>query len=513
MIIDRFDKGAKQHPERVFIRGKGCVFTYEQARIASHAIAFGLCKAGLANGHVGLLAPNDPLALIAIIAIVRSGATYVPLNGGDGDETLAGFMDSADVEVLICHSAFAGRIEHLRALFPRLRQVISFDQELEPGGLFLENWMTIHKGESVEVKCDLDDVAIIKASGGTTGKPKAIMQTHRALETSYRMVNLYCAPQTDNPVHLIVAPLTHAAGATTLALAEFATTNIVAGSRSPGEILLEMESEKVSHVFLPPTVIYRLLAHENAQKCDLSALESVVYGAAPMSVKKLQQGLELWGPVFVQLYGQSEAPGVVSILSHRDHLLPKGADVSPLASAGRITGACEVALMDDEGNFATTGERGEIVLRGELVTPGYYKNEAANEEAHAFGWHHTGDIGLFDRSGFLHIVDRKKDMIISGGFNIYPGEVEQVIWSHPAVHDCAVVGVADEDWGEKVVAVVELKPGGQADEIAIIALCKEKLGSIKAPKKVVFRESLPRSPVGKVLKKDIRAQLNGAEAT
>jgi acyl-CoA synthetase (AMP-forming)/AMP-acid ligase II len=196
-------------------------------------------------------------------------------------------------------------------------------------------------------------------------------------------------------------------------------------------------------------------------------------------------------------------------MSRLDHLIsvPEG-EMNQLQSAGRPTGACEVALMDDDGNIVEgLGDRGEIVARGELVTPGYYKNPEANAEAHAFGWHHTGDIGIFDRNGFMYVVDRKKDMIISGGFNIYPKEIEQIIWSHDAVQDCAVVGAPDPEWGELVTAVIELKPGQKATEEEIIALCKERLGSIKAPKAVMFWEELPRSTVGKVLKKDIRTMV------
>lgn len=510
MIIDRFDQSAASTPDRLFVQGAGVKFTYGEAYVASHAIAAGLQEAGLAQGHVGLLSGNDPLALIALIAIIRAGATYVPLAGTDGDQSLGEFIDSADIGVLICHSAFAERLDNIRGFAPGLRHVVGLDRPWAGAGGSVRDWVRDHAGKRVDIRKSPDDVAIIKASGGTTGKPKAILQTHRALETAYRALNQFIAPKTDNPVHLVVAPLTHAAGATTLALAEFGTTNILAGKRDPAGILAEMEAEQVSHVFLPPTVIYRLLAHKDAATRDLSALESIVYGAAPMSVDKLREGLRLWGPVFVQAYGQSEAPGLVSVLSHRDHLIADGADTSPLRSAGRPTGACEVALMDDDGAIVAHGTPGEIVLRGDLVTPGYYKNDAANQEAHRFGWHHTGDIGLFDRDGFLHIVDRKKDMIISGGFNVYPSEIEQVLWGHASVQDCAVVGVRDADWGEIVTAVVELKSGMAADEAEIIALCKSRLGPVKSPKRVLFWQTLPRSAVGKVLKKDIRATLNEA---
>ena len=175
-----------------------------------------------------------------------------------------------------------------------------------------------------------------------------------------------------------------------------------------------------------------------------------------------------------------------------------------LISAG-FTPLMRLEVMSDDGRILPRGERGEIVLRGGLVMKGYYKNPQATEEASAFGWHHTGDIGVIDEDGFVYIVDRKKDMIITGGFNVFPSEIEQVLWSHPAVQDCAVIGVPDEKWGEAVKAVVELKPGAKATEAELIELAKQKLGGVKAPKSVDFMANLPRSPVGKVLKKDLRA--------
>jgi acyl-CoA synthetase (AMP-forming)/AMP-acid ligase II len=176
-----------------------------------------------------------------------------------------------------------------------------------------------------------------------------------------------------------------------------------------------------------------------------------------------------------------------------------------LMSCGRPMLLTQVEIMDDDGKLLPREERGELVVRGDLVMPGYLKNQAATAEASKFGWHHTGDVGLIDEDGFVYIVDRKKDMIITGGFNVYPSEIEQVIWSHPAVQECAVVGVPDEKWGEAVKAVVELKRGATAEAEEIIALCKSRLGSVKAPKSVEFWKALPRTPVGKVSKKDIRA--------
>jgi acyl-CoA synthetase (AMP-forming)/AMP-acid ligase II len=314
-----------------------------------------------------------------------------------------------------------------------------------------------------------------------------------------------CMPFDAPPVHLMVAPMTHAAGVCSFPMLPFGGTNIFMGTADPGAILAAIEKHKVTHIYMPPTLIYILLAHPNVRKHDYSSLRNLVYASAPMSVDKLVEAIEVFGPVLTQTYGQAEAAMICTFFSPADHM---GALESNkrhrLASCGKAVPLMRVEVMDDEGRVLPRGERGEIVVRGGLVMKGYYKNPQATAEASTFGWHHTGDIGVIDEDGFVYIVDRKKDMIISGGFNVFPSEVEQVLWSHPAVQDCAVIGVPDDKWGEAVKAVVELKPGARADEGELIALAKDKLGGVKAPKYVDFVATLPRSPVGKVLKKTLR---------
>ncbi|MFC9660020.1 class I adenylate-forming enzyme family protein [Nocardia sp. NPDC127606] len=507
MITDYFDAGAARYPERAFLQSDTLRLSYQDVVVASHAIAHGLTQEGLANGTIGILSPNHPDGFVAMLGILRAGATYVPLNARDHIEDLIWFMRFTEMSALVYHEQYLPHIDRIRSEVPTLTACIVFDDGTAAEHS-TEAWKRDHRGQSCNTRRDIDSIALIKASGGTTGRPKAIMQSHRCLLAAYRIVNQFTAPAKD-PVHLVVAPLTHAAGATAMGLSAFGTRNVMAPSTDPAVILELIEREQVTHIFLPPTMIYRLLAHPDAQTRDCSSLEYVIYGAAPMSVNKLEEGLKLWGQVFVQFYGQSEAPGVITCLTRQDHSLSDAA-VGHLASAGRPTGACEVALMDDDGRFVPAGERGEIVVRGELVCPGYLNNAEADAEAHRFGWHHTGDIGVFDESGYLYVVDRSKDIVISGGFNIYPSEIEQLIWSHPAVQDCAVVGVPDDDWGERLTVVVELKPESEVTAESIIAMCRNRFGSLKTPKQVEFWETLPRSSVGKVLKKDVRAKIIAA---
>jgi acyl-CoA synthetase (AMP-forming)/AMP-acid ligase II len=302
--------------------------------------------------------------------------------------------------------------------------------------------------------------------------------------------------------------MTHAAGGTAFSLLPLGGTQLFMAEVEPEVIMQMIERHKVTHLFLPPTVIYVMLSHPKVRDYDYSSLKYFLYAAAPMSADKLRQAIEVFGPVMVQSYGQAEAPMICTFMSAQDHLdALKSGNEHRLFSCGRATAFARVAIMDDEGKLLGHNTKGEIVVRSSLVMDGYYNLEAT-QESRAYGWHHTGDIGTIDDDGFVYIVDRKKDMIISGGFNVFPSEIEQVIWSHPAVQDCAVIGVPDEKWGEAVKAVVEKVPDNifseEDIEAEIITLCKEKLGSVKAPKTVEVWQALPRSPVGKVLKKEIR---------
>ncbi|MET0544518.1 MAG: AMP-binding protein, partial [Variovorax sp.] len=384
MIIDSFDAGAAAFPERVFVQGGDVQLSYLQAADASHAVAAALVRDVMPGTHVGVLSPNHPMVLPAMLGVMRSGAVFVPLNARDPIEDIVWFAAFCEIAVLICHSHYLPHLERIKAGIPTLKRVIGLTEPLESGGDCVTHWMSDFAGQRVAVRRGPDDIAIIKSSGGTTGRPKAIMQSHRSLETAYRISNQF-APGKKDPVHLVVAPLTHAAGATMVALARIGARNVIAPSADAGVILEAIERERVTHIFLPPTMIYRLLAHSDVATRDCTSLEYVLYGAAPMSVEKLREGLARWGQVFMQTYGQSEVPGVITCLSRKDHFVHNNPELDKhLASAGRPSGACEVALMDDDGNIVGIGERGEIVARGDLVSPGYYNNPEATEAARAF---------------------------------------------------------------------------------------------------------------------------------
>jgi fatty-acyl-CoA synthase len=268
-------------------------------------------------------------------------------------------------------------------------------------------------------------------------------------------------------------------------------------SFDPEAVLRTIEAEKITAIFLVPTMLYVLLDHPLAASTDLSSLQLVLYGASPMSPARLLAAQERLGPIFQQFYAQTEAPNTCTTLRPDEHHGER------LSSCGRPFMGVDVALLDDDDNPVAPGEVGEICVRSPLVMDGYWKQPEQTAETLRNGWLHTGDMARADDDGFLYIVDRRKDMIISGGFNVYPREVEDVLTTHPAVAMAAVIGVPDDKWGEAVKAIIVRKGDVEADEL--IALVKERKGSVLAPKTVDFVDSLPLTPVGKIDKKPLRA--------
>jgi acyl-CoA synthetase (AMP-forming)/AMP-acid ligase II len=273
-----------------------------------------------------------------------------------------------------------------------------------------------------------------------------------------------------------------------------------------GAVLHSIEAHHVTHIFLPPTAFYALLAHPDVRRCDHSSLRILLLAASPVSPDRFKEGVEIFGPCMCQCYGQTEVPMLMTWLD-RETVAAAAAGDHPerLRSCGKATYGVRLAIMDNEGKLLPPNQPGEIVARGALVTPGYFNLPEATAEVRTFGWHHTGDVGYRDEDGFFYIVDRKKDMIISGGFNVFSVEVEAAIMALPQVHECAVIGVPHETWGEAVKALIAVRQGESLTEEEIIAHCKKKLGGVKAPKSVEFIPEIPKTPAGKIDRKKLRA--------
>ena len=503
-IIDYFDRSAGSHPERPFLIDEAGTRSYGETQAATHAIANGLIAAGVVEGtKVAVLSPNCAAAFECVLGLNRAGAIWVPLNYRNSNDDNIHILEAFDVEVLLYHPTLAQQVDIYRERVPRLAHCFCFIGEGP------ESLAAVSAGVSERAPDGLgrgnETIVSIFPTGGTTGAPKGVM--HKNLNWVAQIASMAAAfPVRAPPVHLVVAPLTHAAGALSIILTAQGATHVILPGFEATTVLAAIARHRVTHLFLPPTAIYALLADPEIGRQDYSSLQYFIYGAAPMSVGKLKEAIAVFGPVMAQLYGQTEAPTTCTFLAPWEHDVGDVGLEQRLASCGRPTILTDVRTMADDGRLLPPNEPGEIVIRGPLLMAGYYNNPAATAEALRDGWLHTGDVGYADADGFIYIVDRMKDMIISGGFNVYPSEVEQVIWSHPAVQDCAVIGVPDDKWGEAVTAIVELKAGETASADDIIALCKQRLGSVKAPKTVEFWPQLPRSANGKVLKREIRQQ-------
>ncbi|WP_328614260.1 long-chain fatty acid--CoA ligase [Amycolatopsis sp. NBC_00355] len=502
------EKGASLDPAAPCLTFDGVSLSYGEVRTLSERIARALRRSGVAPGDkVGILSANDPTAFACVFGIARAGAVWCPINPRNAAGENAELLDLFDCATLIFQPGFEELVSQIAPQLPKLTTLVRLGDgdDFAPG---FDAWLDAARDDPAAEAPQPDDVVALVGTGGTTGRPKGVMLTGRNLEVM-SAITLMSYPFDGRPVYLALAPLTHAAGVLCFPILARGGEIVIMAKPDVGRFLELIERRRVTHTFLPPTLIYMVLGHEALDTTDLSSLQCFWYGAAPMSTTRLTEALDRIGPM-AQLFGQSEAPMMISTMSPAEHRAPDGTvHTGRLASAGRPSPLVTVAILDDEGEPVPRGERGEICVRGSLVMAGYYRNPQATAEASAHGWHHTGDIGFLDGEGYLHIVDRAKDMVITGGFNVYSAEVEQAVMAHDAVRDCAVIGLPDDKWGERVTAVVQLQPGAELDATELIAFVKARVGSVKAPKQIEVWPELPRSTVGKVLKADIRSTLAG----
>ncbi len=507
-LVDFLDNSPALSGEAEFVDlDNGLSLSYRQMVNASVQIAEVLRQKGVRSQDVvATYAPNSVAAYCCIFAISRLGAVWLPLNVRNTFEANQKQIIKSGAVKFFVDDSIVASMPQIAEVFPE-EQLLKFDGR-QVVGVELVALADELPGElAIDVVPEGPDPLLnLFATGGTTGDSKLAEWSSRSWKTLTSIQN-ELMPIPDIPgSYLVSAPMTHAAGVASFATIRQGASVIVMDGMVPERLLETIERYQVTHLFMPPTAIYMLLAHESIKSYDYSSLRYFWYAAAPMSVEKLKEAIDAFGPVMVQSYGQAEAPMICTFLSATDHVYALEHNRPEiLRSCGKVSPHVELAILDDDWQPLPIGAEGEIAVRGNLLMRSYYRNPEATAEIRKDGWQRTGDIGVLDKDGYLSIVDRKRDMIISGGFNVYPSEIEQLLWAHPAINDCAVVGIPDEKWGEQVTAVVELKANmKQPDAQEIIQYCKNKLGSVKAPKQVFFWDELPRSPVGKVLKKEIR---------
>jgi fatty-acyl-CoA synthase len=440
-LVDYLDKGASLGVDAPCLVCDGRTWAYGEVVDLTARIASALVARGVVPGDkVAILSSNDPVAFTTVFGISRAGAVWCPINPRNEAAENRELLDLFECTVLVFQASYAGLVDHVRSNLPRVTTLVCLDGEL-PWALTWSGFLDAGGAEEADQGLGAplpdgsghsatgspDDLAMIVGTGGTTGRPKGVMLTGANLE-AMTAITLMSYPWPDGgarPTYLALAPLTHAAGVLCFPVLCRGGSVVVMRKPDVGAFLANVEEHRVTHTFLPPTLIYMVLDHEALEGTDLGSLQCFWYGAAPMSASRLEEALTRVGPVMAQLFGQTEAPMMISTMSPADHFRPDGSVATErLSSAGRPAPLVTVSIMDEEGRLLPAGSRGEIVVRGSLVMRGYFRDPAATAEASAHGWHHTGDVGYLDDDGFLHIVDRAKDMVITGGFNVYSTEVE-----------------------------------------------------------------------------------------
>jgi fatty-acyl-CoA synthase len=456
-----------------------------------------------AGTRVGVLSKNRPEVLFMIGAIGLIGACRVSLHPMGSVDDFEYIMNDAHVEVLVIDTDnFQQAAVALQDRVPHLRHVLSLgkgDVGTEAATLaatFEPRSLVARRSWSAE------DLTAISYSGGTTGKPKAITATARTSSALLTiMVTEWEWPAVNR--HLICAPLSHGGGTMFMPTLLLGGSMVVVPGFDVEKALSIIERHRITSLWLVPSMIYAMLDHPRLGEYDLSSLEIIYYGAAAISPSRLKEAIERIGPVFFQFYGQTEAPMTITIMRRCEH---DPDDLNRLASCGRPVMGVRCTLLDDEGREAPDGQPGEICVQGPLLMGGYLNKPEETAKALEGGWLHTGDIAIRDPGGFLRIVDRKKDMIVTGGFNVFPREVEDVLTTHPAVAEAAVFGVPDEKWGEMIKAAIVLREGATVSDEELRALVRAKKGPVQSPKVVHFLDAIPLSGLGKPDKKALRSQ-------
>lgn len=498
---------AHEHEPCIHLAGR--VASYGEIRRRTSQLVQAQRSKGIRRGtRIAVLSKNRPEVLTNLTASLVNGCVITPLHpmGSLADHDYV--IGDAEIECLVFDAEhFETRAAELVKRHPGLT-VLGFGPN-EVGDDYLALADAFEPGPLEAPEVGPDDLCTIVYTGGTTGRPKGVLMSHRV----WQAMTWIQMAEWELPAELrmaVATPLSHAAMSLVAPVLVSGGAFYVMEAFSPDAFFDLVEEHRITATLIVPVMLYALQGHPRYETADMSSMETIFYGASPMSPAKLARAIEHWGPIFFQFYGQTEAPMVVAHMKKGEHDLDHP---DRLASCGKPVPWMHVALLDSEGRRVGRGDAGEICTRGPLVMTGYKDLPEETAETLAGGWLHTGDVGRFDEDGYLYIVDRTKDMVITGGFNVFPREVEDVISTHPAVGMVMVIGVPDDTWGEAVKAVVVLQPDREpSDELTaeIQQLVKQAKGSQQSPKSIDYVDELPLTPVGKPDKKAVRSRYWGA---
>src|SRR6266496_2886841 len=486
-------------------------YTWSQFAYRTDCLARGLAQLGVKRGdRVAVLMLNCHRYLELYYACARMGVVIVPLNIRLAPPEIAFILNDSEARILIVDQTFASHASRLEPSSSVQQIVYSGPSSKEaPAGMHYYEHL-VQQGairrSSADQEIDDEDLFGVFYTGGTTGRAKGVMLSHQNI-VSNAIHAIMTIGIGSRDVYLHAAPMFHLGdlgGAFAITL--MGARHVFLPAFQPIQVLQAIQAHRVTITMLVPSMINVLLNHPEVDEYDVSSLSTLIYAASPMPVELLKKGLKKWGQIFVQGYGMTEAAPILTMLPQHDHILDGTPEqVRRLSSCGKQVLGVEVRVVNARGEDVQPGEIGEIIARGPNVMLGYWRMAEATDEALKDGWMHTGDLATVDEEHYLYIIDRAKDMIISGGENIYSVEVEQALYTHPAVLEAAVIGIPHDYWGEAVHAVVVCKPGRQVSSEELIAHARTQIAGYKVPRSIQFRtEALPKSGAGKILKRELR---------
>lgn len=482
----------------------GKQFTFKELNQRANSLANALTDLGVAKGdRVAVLATDIP-EYLEIASTSKAGNVCVPVSWRLKEQEIVHIINDSGANTVFVGEHYLNTIRSSRSQLPNVKRFICIDANPDDM-LSYEELISSYPPDDPCIEVSPNDILAIIYTSGTTGLPKGVIKTHRESLCFIRLLDGLGQIINDDRC-LFLWPMFHVG----LIHANFVciwvgATQWLIQRFDPEAVLEIIHRAKITNLGAVPTMIIRLMEHPNRAKYDLSSLRSIIYTGSPMPTEALRKALDIFGPILYQGFGMTEATGQ-TVLSVEDHIiaLKKPGMERILASVGKPFPGCEMRLVDDDDNDVPAGTPGEIVFCSDCMAEGYWNKPEETKELLKNGWMHTGDIGRLDEDGYLYIVDRKKDLIISGGENISSREIEDVIYTHPAVLECTVIGVPSDKWGEEVKAVVALREGMMATSEEIMNHCAEHLGGFKKPKSVEIWPELPKNPVGKILKREVR---------
>lgn len=494
---------------------EGRRWTYGELWDAVQNCANGLRAMGVGRGDtVAVLQTNSDHYIISYFAAAALGAVFVPLNYRAKLPELEYMIDTAKTKVLLVGDRYVSMVRELQGKLPTVQVYVTMESAQEgmtPFATLLEP-----RGEFAETEIDDDDTSILMYTSGTTSRPKGVMLTFNHF-TAYVVNSVEMADGTERGAALLSAPLYHIAGATNIMTNLFTGRKIVVLRQFDATQWLEaVQKEKVTHAFVVPTMMKQLIDHPDFSRFDLSSLQNLSYGGAAMPFPVIRRAIEVFPKTvgFVNAFGQTETTSTLTVLGPEDHRLdgtPEEVErnLKRLVSIGRPLPDVEVKVVDDDGNELPQGQVGELWVRTPRTMKGYAGQEGGVTNPALEGWLPTRDMGWLDEDGYIFLAGRKDDMIIRGGENIAPAEIEAVLYSHPSIEEATVIGLPDVEWGQRVAAVVVVRPGVRLTADELSEFCRQRLASFKKPEVIHFVDALPKNQMGKVLKKDLRAEFEG----